>query len=148
MYAWYKSHVDVTLSYIDDTSRCFYTFKDVFLLGRAGKKVKVKGNALWTELMKKRKADEETYADTWTPSKKQREINTWQDYISHERHISKELDADFNVWRSTSCFIGSKKFVDTEPGNSILPRDMNKQIKRTLWTVGTPPITISMTFRK
>jgi hypothetical protein len=46
--------------------------------------------------MKKQKVDEETNAETWTPSKKRREINTWQDYISHKIHVSKELDADCN----------------------------------------------------
>jgi hypothetical protein len=48
------------------------TFKDIFLLGRAGKKAKAKVNVLRTELVKKRKVDEETNADTWTPSKKRR----------------------------------------------------------------------------
>jgi len=42
----------------------FHTFKDVFLLGRAGKKAKVKANALRTELRKKRKVDKETNAET------------------------------------------------------------------------------------
>jgi hypothetical protein len=46
-----------------------HTFKDVFLLGRAGKKVKAKANSLSTELVKKRKLQEETNAETWTPSK-------------------------------------------------------------------------------
>jgi len=35
-----------------------------------------------------------------------------------------------------------------EPCNSILPRDMNKHIKRTSRTVGTPPIPISTTCYK
>jgi len=95
MYARYKSHVDATLSYMEDALCRFHTFKDVFLLGRAGKKVKAKGNALRTELVKKRKVDEETNAETWTPSKKRREMNAWRDYISHEIYVSKELDADF-----------------------------------------------------
>jgi hypothetical protein len=34
--------------------------------------------------------------NTWTPSKKRREMNAWQDYISHEIDVSKELVADFN----------------------------------------------------
>jgi len=46
--------------------------------------------------VKKRKVDKEPNADSWTPSKKRREINAWRDYISHEIDISKELDADFN----------------------------------------------------
>jgi hypothetical protein len=29
-------------------------------------------------------------------SRKQRKMNPWQDYISHEIDISKQLDADFN----------------------------------------------------
>jgi hypothetical protein len=36
MYARYKSHNDATLSYMEDTLRRFHTFKDDFLLGRAG----------------------------------------------------------------------------------------------------------------
>ena len=41
--------------------------------------------------------DEEMNAETWTPSKKWREMNSWRDYIGHEIDISKELDADINV---------------------------------------------------
>ena len=96
MYARYKSHDDATLSYMEDALHRFHTFKDVFLLGRAGRKAKAKANALRRELVKKRKVDEETNAETWTPSKKRREMNAWRDYISHEIDVSKELDADFN----------------------------------------------------
>jgi len=96
MYARYKSHDDETLSYMKDAMCHFHTFKDVFLLGRAGKKAKAKANALRTELVKKRKVDEETNAETWTLSKKRCEMNAWQDYFSHEIDVSKELDADFN----------------------------------------------------
>jgi len=96
LYAQYKSHDDPTLSYMEDALRHFHTFKDVLLLGRAGKQAKAKANALRTELVKKPKVDEETNAETWTPSKKRREMNAWRDYISHEIDISKELDADFN----------------------------------------------------
>jgi hypothetical protein len=46
--------------------------------------------------MKKRTVDKETNADSWTPSKKRREMNAWRDDISHKIDISKELDADFN----------------------------------------------------
>ena len=53
IYAQYTSHDDATLSYMQDALYRFHTFKDVFLLGRAGKKVKAKGNALRTELLKK-----------------------------------------------------------------------------------------------
>ena len=55
-----------------------------------------KATALMMELEKKRKVDEETNAQTWMPSKKWREMNTWWDYISHKIDVSKELDADFN----------------------------------------------------
>jgi hypothetical protein len=96
IYAPYESHDDATLSYMQDALRRFHTFKDVFLLGRAGKKAKAKANALRMELVKKRKVDEETNADSWTPSKKRREMNAWRDYISRNIDISKELDADFN----------------------------------------------------
>ena len=54
MYARYKSHDNATLSYMEVALRHFYTFKDVFLLGRAGGKVKAKANALRMELVKKR----------------------------------------------------------------------------------------------
>jgi len=96
MYARYKSHNDATLSYMEDALCRFHTFKDVFLLGRAGKWEKAKANALRTELMKKRKVDQDTNAETSTPSKKRPEMNPWQDYISYEIDDSKELDADFN----------------------------------------------------
>jgi hypothetical protein len=82
IYARYKSHDDATLSYMEDALHRFHTFKDVFLLGRAGKKAKPKANALRTELGKKRKVDEETNADTWTPSKKRRKMNAWRDYVT------------------------------------------------------------------
>jgi hypothetical protein len=81
---------------MEDSLRRVHTFKDVFLLGRARTKAKPKANALRTELVQKRKVDEETNAETWTPSKKRRKMNTWRDYFSHEVDVSKELDADFN----------------------------------------------------
>jgi len=92
----YTSHDDATLSYMEDALHRFHTFKDVFLLRRARKKEKAKENALRIELVKKRKVDEEKNAETWTPSKKQCEMNARRDYISHEIDVSKELDADFN----------------------------------------------------
>ena len=64
MYARYKSHDDATLSYMEDAFHRFHTFKDVFLLGRAGKEANAKVNALRTELVKKRKVDKETNAET------------------------------------------------------------------------------------
>jgi len=81
---------------MEDALHRFHTFNNVFLLRRAGKKVKAKANTLRTELVKKRKVDEETNAETWTPPKKRRKMNAWRDYISHEIDVSKELDADFN----------------------------------------------------
>jgi hypothetical protein len=53
MYARYKSHDDATLSYMVDALHRFHTYKDVFLLGQAGKNAKAKANALTTELVKK-----------------------------------------------------------------------------------------------
>jgi hypothetical protein len=55
--------------------------------------VKGKANALRTELVKKRRIDEETNGETWTLCKKRREMNAWQDIISHLIDVSKELDA-------------------------------------------------------
>jgi len=96
IYAQYQSHDDATLSYMEDALHSFNTFKDDFLLGQAGKPAKAKSNGLRMELVKQRKVDEETHAETWTPSKKRREMNRWRDYISHEIDVSKELDADIN----------------------------------------------------
>jgi hypothetical protein len=81
---------------MEDALHRFHTFKDVFLLLRAGKKAQAKANALRTELVKKRKVDYETNAETCPRSKKRREMNAWRDYIRYETDISKELDADFN----------------------------------------------------
>jgi hypothetical protein len=44
----------------------------------------------------KRTVDEETNSESWMVPKKQREMNTWRDYISHKKDVSKELDPDFN----------------------------------------------------
>jgi hypothetical protein len=96
MYGRYISHDDATLSYMEDTLHRFQTFKVVFLVRRAGKKLKGKANALRTELVKKRKVDAETNAETWMASKKRHEMNASRDYISHKIYHSKELDADFN----------------------------------------------------
>jgi len=96
MYAQYKSRDNATLSYMQDALCHFHTFKDVFLLGQAGSKAMAKANALRTELIKKRNVDEQTDAETWTPSKMRRDMNAWRDYISHEIDASKELDADLN----------------------------------------------------
>jgi hypothetical protein len=64
MYGRYTSHVDATLSYMQDALHRFHTIKAVFLRGRAGRQVKAKANALGTELVKKQKVDEETHAAT------------------------------------------------------------------------------------
>jgi hypothetical protein len=48
------------------------------------------------ELVKNRKVDEESKAETWTPSKNRRKMNAWRDYIRHDIHVFKELDADLN----------------------------------------------------
>jgi hypothetical protein len=90
LFARYKSHDDATLSSTDDALCLFHTFKDDFLLGRAGNKAKAEANALTTELVMKRKVDEETNTESWTPCKMLHEMNTWQDYISHEIDVSKE----------------------------------------------------------
>jgi len=96
MYARYKSRDYATLSYMEDALRCFLTFKDVFLLRRAGKKPKPKANALRTEHAKKRKVDDEANVEPWTQSKTRRGMNALRDCISHEIDIAKEIDADFN----------------------------------------------------
>jgi len=51
MYTPWKSHNVMTLSYIEDALRWFHTFNEVFLLGRAGKMVKAKANAMTMKLM-------------------------------------------------------------------------------------------------
>jgi len=94
--AWYKSHEDATLSYMDDALCRFQTFEDVFLLGQAGKNATAKANAMRTKLLKKRQVLEETQDEGWMASRKWCKMNAWWDYISHEIDVSKELDADFN----------------------------------------------------
>jgi len=96
MYAQYKSHVDATLRYMEDDRHHFHPIKAVMLLRRAGKKAKAEANTLRTELVKKRKVDKETDAESLTQSKKRCEMNTLREYISHETDNSKELDPDFN----------------------------------------------------
>jgi hypothetical protein len=46
--------------------------------------------------VKKRKVDDETNAQTWTQSKKRREMNVSRDCISQKIDISKKLDPDLN----------------------------------------------------
>jgi len=81
---------------MEDSLRHFLTFKDVFLLGRTGQMAEAKTNGRRTELVKERKVDEETPAETWTPFNKRRGMNARQNSISHEIDVSKKLDADFN----------------------------------------------------
>jgi len=90
MYAGYKSHVDATLSSMEDALGRFHTFKDDFLLGRAGNEAKAIANPVRTGLMKKQLVDQDTNAETWTLSKMRREMNTWQVYISSQIDVSKE----------------------------------------------------------
>ena len=82
-----------------DALHRFHTIKDVLLLGRAGKKVKVKPNPLGSELMKKRNIEKETNAETWMLSKKRREMNPMWGYISYKIPVSKYLYVDLNVER-------------------------------------------------
>jgi len=148
IYAWYKSHDDAVVSYSEDALRRFHTFKGIFLLGRAAKMAKVKANALRTEVVKNQNVEEKRNTASWMPCRKRREINAWRGHISYKIDISKELDTDFNFQRSTWCLIGQNTFIDMEPCNSILPRDINKHIKWTSRIVGTPPIKISTTCLK
>jgi hypothetical protein len=102
---------------MEDALHLFHTFKDVFLLGQAGKKVTAKPNALRTDLVKKRKVDEETHAESWTPSKNGHKMNAWRDYINHKIDISNELKANFNFlmshltthWAEQVCRYGALK---------------------------------------
>jgi hypothetical protein len=97
IYTRFKSHDDATLSCTEDALRPVDTFKVVLLLGRVGNKAKATGNALRTELVKKQKVEKDTNSDSWTPSKKQREMNAPWDNIIHELDMSKELHADMNL---------------------------------------------------
>jgi len=122
MYARYKSHDDATFSYMEDALHCFHTFEDVLFLGRAGNKAKGKANDLRTELVKKRKVDEETNAETWMLSKKWLKMKALRDYISHQIDVSKELDANFNflkihlmfLWVKQNCCYGAKQQYSAE----------------------------------
>jgi len=100
MYARYKSHDDATLSYMQDAMCRFHTLKDVLIVGRASKEAKPEPNALRTELMKKRKVDDETNAETQNLYKQPGEMNTWREYIRMEINVSKESDANLNFPKS------------------------------------------------
>jgi len=107
---------------MQDTLDCFHTFKDVFLLGQAGAMAKAKVNALRTELVKMRKVEGESNAETWTPSKKWCEMNAWWNYISNVINISKEFDADFHFpkihlmshWAEQICRYGDLQQYSAE----------------------------------
>jgi len=71
----------------------FHTFQHDFFLRQAGKRTEEKANSLRPELVKKRKVDDETNAETWTPSKQRCKMNGWLEYISHKIDVSNELDA-------------------------------------------------------
>jgi hypothetical protein len=145
MYARYTSHDDATLSYMEDALHGVHTVKDVFLLGRAGNKVKPKATALRTELVKKRKVDEETTAEPWTPSKKRREMNAWQDYISHEIDISKELDANFKFRKIHRMSHWAEQIRRYGALQQYSAERHEKHINPTPRTIGMPAITISTT---
>jgi len=80
----------------DELHRCDMS-KDVFLVGRAGIEVKAKAHALTMELVKKRKVDNETHAESWTPSNRRHEMNACWDYVCHKIDDWKELHADYNI---------------------------------------------------
>jgi len=81
---------------MEDALSRFHTFKDVFSLGTAGKEVEAKANSLRMEVVKMQKIDNNTIAETWTPSNKWCEMNAWRDYISLKIDVSKQIYADFN----------------------------------------------------
>jgi len=88
MFAPYKSHDDDTLSGMKNTLSQFEIITNVFLLRQADKKTKHEANALRMELVNHWKVDEQTKAEMWTLSKKQCEMITMQDYISHKTDVS------------------------------------------------------------
>jgi len=96
MYARYKSQDDSTLCYMEGTFGHVPTLKDVFLLGRAGNKVKAKANTLRMERLQKRQVNEETNDESWSPFMQPGKMNASQDFNSQEITVCKELDADFN----------------------------------------------------
>jgi hypothetical protein len=88
------------LSYKEDALGHFHTFNDDFLLGKASKKVQAKPNALRSKLVKNQMVNERANVEPWTPFKKQCELNSWHDFISHEIDVAKELNTDFNFPKS------------------------------------------------
>ena len=96
MYSRYKSHDDDTIGYMEDALNSFHKTKDVFLGARVGKRARAKASNLRTELVRKRKAEEELRAESLTPTQRRREYNEWRDFIDSEVDMSKEGDAHFN----------------------------------------------------
>ena len=96
MYSRYKSHDDDTIGYMEDALLRFHRSKEVFLGARVGKRARAKAGNLRTELVRKRKAEEELRADSLTPSQRRREHSEWRDFIDSEVDLSKENDAHFN----------------------------------------------------
>jgi hypothetical protein len=101
MYARYKSHEHAMLREMEDALHRFHTFKDVFVLGLAGKMVTATANPLRTELVKTRQVDYETNTEMLSPSKQQCEMNARSDYIIHVIDESKELESNSNIRRAT-----------------------------------------------
>jgi len=81
---------------MEDALCRFHALKDISFLSRAGIMVNGKANVPWMEHVKKWTVEEERHAESCAPCKKQREMNAWREYMSHEIHVSKVLDADFN----------------------------------------------------
>jgi hypothetical protein len=100
------------------------------------------------ELVKKRKVDKETNAQTSMPSKMRCRMNTWQDYISHEIDVSKELDADFNIPKIdliSHCVEQIRQYGDLR---QYSPERHERAHKSNLKEVWNASITISTTRRK
>jgi len=143
MYIQYKSHDDVRLSYMEDAT-CYYdTFRDVLLLGWAGNNVKADANAMKTEQVKKRLVDTQTNAETWTPSNMRHELTAWWDNMSHKMDVSSELDAECNCpnshwmsyWFRHICQDGALQQYSAKRHNQI-----HKTNHKDSWNT---PITIS-----
>jgi len=81
---------------MEDALHHFHMFNDVFLPGQAGKDTQAKANLLRSELVKNRKAEKETNAETLTLSKRRREMTAWRNYIGHELDVEKGFDLNFN----------------------------------------------------
>jgi hypothetical protein len=55
--------------------------------------------------------DEETYSETWSLSKKRRNMNAWQNYNSHEIEVSLECNVNFNRLKLHLMSHGVKRIV-------------------------------------